>query len=93
MVLHHTACKNYADALHILTDGTRDNPVSSHYLISKEDGHIAQLVDEKYKAWHAGVSNWLGQDNVNFNSIGIELDNNGEEIFTEELMQSVIWLC
>ena len=52
--------------------------VSSHYLIGR-DGKIINLVDEKNRAWHAGVSRWKGIDNLNNISIGIELENPGHE--------------
>jgi N-acetyl-anhydromuramyl-L-alanine amidase AmpD len=48
--------------------------VSAHYLIDR-DGTIYQLVAESQKAWHAGVSHWLGRDSVNDFSIGIEMSN------------------
>ena len=34
--------------------------VSAHYLID-EDGSVVALVPEQARAWHAGVSAWLGQ--------------------------------
>ncbi len=88
LVIHHTAMDSYESALQKLTDGTQANPVSSHYLIGK-DGTIAQLVDLNEKAWHAGVSSWLGHAGVNDFSIGIELDNTGFEPFSAELMASL----
>ncbi len=47
--------------------------VSSHFLI-RRDGEVVQFVNANYRAWHAGVSNCLGRDNVNDFSIGIELE-------------------
>lgn len=52
--------------------------VSSHYVV-EEDGHIFQLVDEAQRAWHAGVSHWAGDENINAKSIGIEIVNPGHE--------------
>ncbi len=46
--------------------------------ISKK-GTIYQLVNEKDIAWHAGISKWGKDINLNDKSIGIELDNNGFE--------------
>lgn len=48
--------------------------VSAHYCIGT-NGEIVQLVDESEKAWHAGVSEWLGRHDLNQTSIGIELVN------------------
>ena len=59
--------------------------VSAHYLISR-DGTVAQLVQEKDIAWHAGKSFWKDDQNLNPTSIGIELvseDGGHTEPFTE----------
>lgn len=48
-----------------------DNEVSSHYIVD-ENGEIWQLVGEKRRARHAGVSYWQGVEDVNSHSIGIE---------------------
>jgi N-acetylmuramoyl-L-alanine amidase len=66
--------------------------VSSHYIIS-QDGIIYSLVDDNFKAWHAGKSFWQGRDKLNDCSIGIELDNSGKEPFSEELINALINLC
>ena len=49
-----------------------------HYLIS-ETGSIYKLVDEANRAWHAGVSFWQGETDINSLSIGIELVNPGHD--------------
>jgi len=51
--------------------------VSAHYLIDI-DGTIHQLLDPVLKAWHAGVSKWDGEDNLNTISIGAELIVEGQ---------------
>jgi len=51
--------------------------VSAHYLIS-ESGDVYNLVPEAKRAWHAGVSAWEEDENLNALSIGIELVNCGE---------------
>jgi N-acetylmuramoyl-L-alanine amidase len=70
--------------------------VSAHYLINRE-GLIYQLVDDSKRAWHAGVSYWLGRSKLNDNSIGIELSNpghlNGYREFTNSQISSLIYLC
>lgn len=80
VVLHHTTDDTADEALATLT--TREREVSSHYLIAR-DGRLFYLVDERRRAWHAGVSYWGGQRDLNSASIGIELDNNGREPFAE----------
>ncbi|MEZ5690997.1 MAG: N-acetylmuramoyl-L-alanine amidase [Rickettsiales bacterium] len=94
LVLHYTGMKSAHEALERLCNPTAK--VSAHYMID-EDGTIYQLVDEKNRAWHAGVSSWCGNTNINQRSIGIEIVNKGHEfgytVFPEEQMQSVIALC
>jgi N-acetylmuramoyl-L-alanine amidase len=52
--------------------------VSAHYMI-EEDGGVFALVPEERRAWHAGVSFWKGERDINAVSIGIELVNPGHE--------------
>lgn len=54
----------------------RESNVSCHYLI-ETDGRIIQLVPETRRAWHAGISCWKGQQDINSASIGIEIVNLG----------------
>ena len=75
-VMHYTGMKTLDDALCRLCDEKAE--VSCHYLITKS-GELYQLVDEKNRAWHAGISSWAGRENVNDFSIGIELENKGHE--------------
>jgi len=76
VVIHYTGMKSTKDALNRLCDVNSD--VSAHYLID-ENGIITKMVDEKLRAWHAGKSCWKGKENINDNSIGIELSNCGHE--------------
>ncbi|SET27832.1 N-acetylmuramoyl-L-alanine amidase [Oceanicella actignis] len=73
-VLHHTAMERLEDALARLRDPAAE--VSAHYVIAR-DGRIFALVPEERRAWHAGVSFWAGERDVNSRSIGIELDHPG----------------
>jgi N-acetylmuramoyl-L-alanine amidase len=70
--------------------------VSAHYLID-EDGSVLALVPEQARAWHAGVSAWLGHEGLNDRSIGIELVNPGHEWgyrpFVEPQYRACIALC
>jgi N-acetylmuramoyl-L-alanine amidase len=52
--------------------------VSCHYLINRK-GEIIQMVEDNKVAWHAGKSKWKNFENLNENSIGIELVNKGHE--------------
>jgi N-acetylmuramoyl-L-alanine amidase len=80
VILHQTTNADAATALATLTD--RRRKVSAHYLIGR-DGALIQLVDESARAWHAGASWWGGNTDLNSASIGIELDNTGDEPFAE----------
>jgi len=89
VVLHQTSNNNSATALATLTDPRRR--VSAHYLIGR-DGVVMQLVDEAARAWHAGESRWGGMSDLNSASIGIELDNTGEEPFAEPQIAALLVL-
>jgi N-acetyl-anhydromuramoyl-L-alanine amidase len=56
--------------------------VSSHFLISRR-GEIFQFVSTHNKAWHAGLSSYLGREKCNDFSIGIELEGDAEQPFEE----------
>lgn len=56
--------------------------VSSHLLV-RRDGEVVQYVPFHKRAWHAGVSEFLGRDICNNFSIGIELEGSDFEAFTE----------
>lgn len=94
LVLHYTGMESASLALDRLCDPEAE--VSAHYFID-EDGSICQLVDERHRAWHAGVSSWRGNTNINQRSIGVEIVNPGHEFgyraFTQEQMSTVIALC
>ncbi len=89
VVLHYTSDNNPEQALRTLTDPV--SKVSAHYLVAR-DGKIYALVDERARAWHAGVSYWGGNRDANSASIGIELDNDGREEFAEPLVDSLLAL-
>ena len=89
VILHHTGDDTVQAALRTLTDRAR--AVSAHYLVAR-NGTIYQLVDERERAWHAGLSRWGAQDDVNSASIGIELDNNGEEPFADAQIAALLAL-
>ena len=56
--------------------------VSAHVLI-RRDGEPVQFVSFNERAWHAGGGRWGTITDLNSASIGIELDNDGVEPFTE----------
>jgi N-acetylmuramoyl-L-alanine amidase len=76
LVLHYTGMADGEAALARLTDAAAQ--VSAHYLV-EEDGRIFSLVPEARRAWHAGVSFWRGERDINAASVGVELVNPGHE--------------
>ena len=76
VVLHYTGMATGAAALARLRDP--EAKVSAHYLV-EEDGRVFALVPEARRAWHAGVSFWRGERDINGVSIGIEMVNPGHE--------------
>lgn len=89
VILHHTTNNTVERAARTLTDPLLG--VSAHYLIGR-DGETYQLVDERRRAWHAGASYWGGNRDMNSASIGVELDNNGDEPFAEAQIVALLGL-
>lgn len=73
LILHYTALPD-DKSITVLTQ----QAVSAHYLVNNTgDNEIYQLVDENKRAYHAGISAWRSDKNLNDNSIGIEIVNTG----------------
>lgn len=93
IILHYTGMRTGAEALDRLRDP--EAKVSCHYLV-EEDGRIFSLVAEERRAWHAGVSFWKGERDINGVSVGIEIVNPGHEFgyrpFPDAQVASVIAL-
>ncbi|MGB0498458.1 MAG: N-acetylmuramoyl-L-alanine amidase [Rubricella sp.] len=86
VVLHYTAMESAEASLARLCDPAAE--VSAHYLIDL-DGTLWQLVAEDRRAWHAGLSHWQGESDVNSRSIGIELQNRGDHPFPVPQMRAL----
>ena len=93
ILLHYTGMATGEAALARLCDPVAK--VSSHYVV-EEDGRVFALVDEDRRAWHAGVSFWRGERDINGCSIGIEIVNPGHEFgyrdFPDAQIEAVIAL-
>ncbi|GAB0155239.1 hypothetical protein CHRYSEOSP005_05000 [Chryseobacterium sp. Alg-005] len=73
LILHYTALPD-DKSITVLTQ----QAVSAHYLVNNTgDNEIYQLVDENKRSYHAGVSSWRADKNLNDTSIGIEIVNAG----------------
>ncbi len=94
IVLHYTGMKTGKEALRRLCDP--ESKVSSHYFLD-EKGRVRQLVADDRRAWHAGVSYWAGERDVNSASIGVEIVNPGHEFgyqaFSERQIGALAFLC
>jgi N-acetylmuramoyl-L-alanine amidase len=93
IVLHYTGLPTREEALARLTDPVAK--VSAHYMVD-EGGRVYALVPEERRAWHAGVSFWKGDTDINAASIGIEIVNPGHEFgyipFPDIQIEAVIGL-
>jgi N-acetylmuramoyl-L-alanine amidase len=94
ILLHYTGMLDAQAALQRLC--SPDSKVSAHYVVF-EDGQITQCVPESERAWHAGVSSWEGETDINSCSIGIEIANPGHDFgypdFCLRQIAAVITLC
>jgi N-acetylmuramoyl-L-alanine amidase len=94
LVLHYTGMKSAEAAIGRLCDPSAK--VSAHYVV-EENGRIWRLVPEARRAFHAGISCWESESDLNAVSLGIEIVNPGHEWgyrpFPEEQMAAVERLC
>ncbi len=94
LIIHYTGMQSMRASIKRLV-GSK-HKVSCHYLISRE-GKIFQMVEDHKVAWHAGKSKWGNIVNLNNNSIGIELVNNGHKFgyqkFSGRQINALVKLC
>ena len=91
IVLHYTQQDSAQQALDTLRSENWHGPVSAHYLVG-DDGRIYQLVADLDRSWHAGVGRWGPITDLNDVSIGIELDNDGVEPYTDQQFDALVAL-
>lgn len=89
VVIHHTAQNSCAETYRTFT--LPRTAVSAHYVVCR-DGTVQHMLNDLFRAHHAGAGKWGSISDMNSNSIGIEIDNNGSEPFTEAQMNSLIEL-
>lgn len=89
VIIHHTAQGSCEQTLATFT--RQASQVSAHYVICK-NGTVHHMLNDYLRAWHAGASQWGGNTDINSSSIGIEIDNNGAEPFTEAQITSLLRL-
>lgn len=83
LVMHYTVC-DFPSTMNLFTRNVGSGRVSAHYVITQaeaENGILGgvpfQVVPEKERSWHAGLSDWGGVKNLNASAIGIENINKG----------------
>ena len=87
VIIHHTATNTCSETLQIFTTpGGKES--SAHYVIC-EDGTVYHMLNDLLRSHHAGDSKWGNTTDLNSSSIGIELNNNGYEPFTEAQINSL----
>lgn len=89
IIIHHTAQDSLAQTLKTFT--TTKPQVSAHYVIA-DDGRVVQMINDYLRAWHGGSAIWGKNTDINSASIGIELDNNGFEPFSDKQIISLLAL-
>ena len=89
VIIHFTAQDSLGQTLKTFT--VVKTQVSAHYVVGK-DGKVVHMLNDYLRAWHAGVSKWGSISDMNSCSIGIEIDNNGNEPFTDPQIKSLLAL-
>lgn len=89
VIIHHTA-QNACEQT-VKTFLNVKTQVSAHYVICK-DGTVHHMLNDYLRAWHAGVAKWGSISDINSSSVGIEIDNNGTEDFTDQQINSLLIL-
>lgn len=89
VILHHTAQTSAEQTL--FTFSISRTNVSAHYVIGR-DGIVHQMLNDYMRAWHSGNSKWGAITDMNSCSLGIEIDNNGSEPFSDAQINSLITL-
>ena len=89
VIIHHTAQDSLQQTLKTFTK--KESNVSAHYIIA-EDGKVLHMLNDYLRAWHAGIGSWGKNTDINSCSIGIELDNNGNEKFSDLQINSLLAL-
>jgi N-acetylmuramoyl-L-alanine amidase len=89
VIIHFTAQDSIGQTLHTFT--IAKTQVSAHYVVAK-DGKVYHMLNDYLRAWQAGISKWGSVTDMNSCSIGIEIDNNGSEPYTDAQVRSLLAL-
>ncbi|MDP9076656.1 MAG: N-acetylmuramoyl-L-alanine amidase [Bacteroidota bacterium] len=89
VIIHFTAQDSVQQTLKTFTVTTTQT--SAHYVIAK-NGKVFHMVNDYLRANHAGLGKWGSVTDMNSCSIGIEIDNNSKESFTDQQINSLLTL-
>ncbi|WP_245856827.1 N-acetylmuramoyl-L-alanine amidase [Mucilaginibacter auburnensis] len=89
VIIHYTAQDSIQQTLRTFT--LLRTEVSAHYVVGK-DGKIFHMVNDYLRSNHAGAGKWGSVTDMNSCSLGIEIDNNGREPFTDAQINSLLLL-
>jgi N-acetylmuramoyl-L-alanine amidase len=87
VIIHHTAQTSTDQTIKTFT--LKSTQTSAHYVIGR-DGKVVHMVNDYLRANHAGVAKWGNETDLNSCSLGIELDNNGDEPYSDAQINSLI---
>ncbi|WP_255547682.1 N-acetylmuramoyl-L-alanine amidase [Mucilaginibacter sp. dw_454] len=89
VIIHFTAQDSVQQTIRTFT--IKSTEVSAHYVVGK-DGKVYHMVNDYLRSNHAGLGKWGSVTDMNSISLGIELDNNGSEPFTDAQIKSLLLL-
>lgn len=90
VVLHYTGAKTASSAIGWMLDPSAK--VSAHLHLDR-DGNILQLVKFNQVAWHAGESYLDGITGLNSYSIGVEMQNDSTQQYTDVQLAVLVKIC
>lgn len=89
VIIHFTAQDSIQQTLKTFTIASTQ--VSAHYVLAKS-GKVFRMANDLLRSNHAGAGKWGSVTDMNSCSIGIEIDNNGHEAFTDAQINSLLAL-
>jgi N-acetylmuramoyl-L-alanine amidase len=89
VIMHYTAQDSVQQTIRTFT--LKHTEVSAHYVIGK-DGKVYHMVNDYLRSNHAGAGKWGSVTDMNSISLGIEIDNRGNEPFTDAQVKSLLLL-
>jgi N-acetylmuramoyl-L-alanine amidase len=89
VIIHYTAQDSLAQTIKTFT--LKRTAVSAHYVVAKS-GQIVHMVNDYLRANQAGIGKWGSITDMHSCSIGIEIDNNGFEPYTDAQVNSLLAL-